>query len=158
MRRRSTEGEGLWCNVRKLILLRTQHGVLKTKWAKSVLKECCRYTWSLRSMTWVIHKQYIKHMGCRKNILAFPYTYVVCVCVYMYTYIHTYIHRLPWWLSGKEYTCQWRRHRFDPWVGMILWRRKWQPKPVFLPRKSHGQRSLVGYSPWGHKSQTWLSD
>ena len=47
-------------------------------------------------MTWVIHKQYIKHMGCRKNILAFPYTYVVCVCIhvhihtYMYTYIHTY--------------------------------------------------------------------
>ena len=31
------------------------------------------------------------------------------------------------------------------------WRRKWQPTPVFLPRKFHGQRSLVGYSPWGHK-------
>ena len=31
------------------------------------------------------------------------------------------------------------------------WRRKWQPTPVLLPRKSHGQRSLVGYSPWGHK-------
>ena len=38
----------------------------------------------------------------------------------------------------------------------ISWRRKWQPTPVFLPRKSHGQRSLVGYSPWGHKSRTWL--
>ena len=31
------------------------------------------------------------------------------------------------------------------------WRRKWQPTPVFLPGKSQGQRSLVGYSPWGHK-------
>ena len=31
------------------------------------------------------------------------------------------------------------------------WRRKWQPTPVFLPGKSHGQRSLAGYSPWGHK-------
>ena len=31
------------------------------------------------------------------------------------------------------------------------WRRKWQPTPVFLPGKSHGQRSLEGYSPWGHK-------
>ena len=31
------------------------------------------------------------------------------------------------------------------------WRRKWQPTPVFLPGKSHGQRSPVGYSPWGHK-------
>ena len=36
-------------------------------------------------------------------------------------------------------------------VGKILWRRKWQPTPVFLPRESHGQRSLAGYSPWGHK-------
>ena len=40
---------------------------------------------------------------------------------------------------------------FDAWVRKILWRRKWQPTPVFLPRKSHGQRSLVGYSPWSLK-------
>ena len=33
----------------------------------------------------------------------------------------------------------------------IPWRRKWQPSPVFLLGKSHGQRSLVGYSSWGHK-------
>ena len=33
----------------------------------------------------------------------------------------------------------------------VAWRRKWQPTPVFLPEKSHGQRSLEGYSPWGHK-------
>ena len=33
----------------------------------------------------------------------------------------------------------------------ISWRRKWQPNLVFLPGISHGQRSLVGYSPWGHK-------
>ena len=39
----------------------------------------------------------------------------------------------------------------DPWVRKILWRRKWQPTPVFLPGKSQGQRSLVGYSPWGRK-------
>ena len=54
-------------------------------------------------------------------------------------------------LSGKESACQCRRHRFDPWVGKIPWRRKWQPTPAFLPGKSHGQRSLVGYSPWSHK-------
>ena len=41
--------------------------------------------------------------------------------------------------------------RFDPWVEKILWRRKWQPTTVFLLGKSHGQRSLVGYSPWGCK-------
>ena len=43
------------------------------------------------------------------------------------------------------------RHGFDPWVGKIPWRRKWQPTPVFLPGESHGQRSLVGYSLWGCK-------
>ena len=46
---------------------------------------------------------------------------------------------------------QCRRYRFDPWVGKIPWSRKWQPTPVFLPGESHGQRSLVGYSPWGCK-------
>ena len=40
---------------------------------------------------------------------------------------------------------------FDTWVRKIPWRRKWQPTPVFLPGESHGQRSLVGYSPWGDK-------
>ena len=43
------------------------------------------------------------------------------------------------------------RHEFDPWVGKIPWRRKWQPTPVFLPGRSHGQRSLAGYSPQGRK-------
>ena len=41
--------------------------------------------------------------------------------------------------------------RFNPWVGKIPWRRKWQPTPVFLPGKSHGWRSLTGYSPRGPK-------
>ena len=44
-----------------------------------------------------------------------------------------------------------RRCGFDPWVGKIHWRRKWQPTSVFLPGKSKGQRNLMGYSPWGHK-------
>ena len=42
-------------------------------------------------------------------------------------------------------------HGFDPWVRKILWRRKWQLTPVFLPKKSHGQRSLVGCSPKGNR-------
>ena len=46
---------------------------------------------------------------------------------------------------------QYRRLGFDPWVGKIPWRRKWQLTPVLFPRESHGQRSLVGYSPSGHK-------
>ena len=55
------------------------------------------------------------------------------------------------WLSGRESTCQGRIHGFNPWVGKIPWRRKWQPTPVFLAGKSHGQKSLVGYSSWGRK-------
>ena len=43
------------------------------------------------------------------------------------------------------------RDWFDPWVGKIPWSRKWQPTPVFLPGKFHGQRRLESYSPQGHK-------
>ena len=58
------------------------------------------------------------------------------------------VYGLPSWHYGKELTCQCRRfkrHRFDPWVGKILWGRKWQPAPVYLPGESHGQRSLVDH-------------
>ena len=68
--------------------------------------------------------------------------------------IYKSIRGLPTWLSGKESACQCRRlkrHGFHTWVGKIPWRRAWQPTPVFLPGESHGQRSLVGYSPWSHK-------
>ena len=60
----------------------------------------------------------------------------------------------PGGVSRKEpvYQCRrLKRHGFDPWVGKIPWRRSWQPTPVFLPAESYGQRSLVDYSPWGHK-------
>ena len=60
-------------------------------------------------------------------------------------------HGLPRWISCQEPICQCRRHGFDPWVRNFCWRKKWQPTPVFLPGKSHGQRSLVGYSPWSCK-------
>ena len=61
---------------------------------------------------------------------------------------------LPRWLSGKDSACQCRRsrrHGFDPWVGKISWSRKWQSTLVFLPGKSHGQKRLASYSPWGHR-------
>ena len=44
----------------------------------------------------------------------------------------------------QESACQ---RGFDPWIGKILWRRKWQPAPILLPGKSHGRRSLAGYTP-----------
>ena len=62
------------------------------------------------------------------------------------------------WLSSKESACQCRRHGFNPWVGKIPWRRKWQPTPVFLSKKSHGQRSPVGYSPLGCKESDTTED
>ena len=68
---------------------------------------------------------------------------------------------LPWWLSGKESTCQCKRCEVDPWSGKISWRRKWQPTPVFSPGEPHGQRRLVGCSPWGHKDSDltqWLNN
>ena len=54
-----------------------------------------------------------------------------CVCIYIYIYVHIYM--------------------FDSWIRKISWKRKWTPTLVFLPEKSHGQRSLAGYSPKGHK-------
>ena len=67
---------------------------------------------------------------------------------------------LPRWCSGKESVCRCRRCKFDPWVGKIPWRRKWQPILVLLPGKFHGHRSLVGYAAvlGVAKSQTQLSD
>ena len=59
----------------------------------------------------------------------------------------------------KNLPAMWRP-RFDPWVGKISWKRAWQPTPLFLPREFHGQRSLVGYSPWGHNkwdTTKWLT-
>ena len=61
---------------------------------------------------------------------------------------------------GSALSLQCKRPRFDLWVRKVPWRRKRQPAPVFLPGKSHGQRGLVGCSPWGHKEQNmteWLS-
>jgi len=56
----------------------------------------------------------------------------------------------PGGLDGKESPSM-----LETWVrslgGKIPWRRAWQPTPVFWPGESHGQRSLVGYSPWGCK-------
>ena len=97
------------------------------------------------------------------------------------TFTHSHSLTLPpaarsiflWWLREISLCCKWatthirgvfvitaitacqcrrhKRHGFYPWVGKIPWRREWQPTPVLLPGKFHGQRSLAGYSPWGCK-------
>ena len=58
---------------------------------------------------------------------------------------------LPGGSDGKAPCLQCRRPEFNPWVRKILWRRKWHPTPVLLPGKSHGWRSMVGYSLWGRE-------
>ena len=64
---------------------------------------------------------------------------------------------LPRWYSGKECTCQFRRDGFDLLVRNIACSRIQQPIPLLLPRKFHGQRSLAGYHPWGHRVEHDLS-
>ena len=69
-------------------------------------------------------------------------------------------HVTPGGASGKESTCNAGDLGSIPGLGRYHWRRVWQPTPVFLPGESHGQRSLVLYSPWGHKESDtteWLS-
>ena len=77
-------------------------------------------------------------------------TWLTTIGIHLFRYLlYLNIRRhlgLLWWLSGKESTCQYRRHGFNPWAGKFHWRRKWQPTPVFLPGKSHGQKSLAAYS------------
>ena len=66
---------------------------------------------------------------------------------------------LPWWPRQWSVCLQWGRPGFDPCVGKMPWRRKWQPTPELLPGKSHRRGILVAYSPWGHKESDtteWL--
>ena len=75
-----------------------------------------------------------------------PRSLVSCVASWM-----GYHCGLPCWLRGQSVCLQCWRPGFSPWVGKIPWRREWLPLPAFLPGESHEQRSLAGYSPWGHK-------
>ena len=66
----------------------------------------------------------------------------------------------PVWLRQLRICLQCGRPGFDPWVGKIPWIREWLPTPVFWPGEFRGQRSLVGYSPWGRKEldrTEWLT-
>ena len=75
----------------------------------------------------------------------------------MATYSSTLAWKIPWMEEpGRLQSMGWLRVGHDWATSLSLftfmhWRRKWQPTPVFLPGESHGWRSLVGYSPWGHK-------
>ena len=67
---------------------------------------------------------------------------------------------LPWWLRWRGIHPYCGKPGFNSWIGKIPWRRAWQPTPVFLLGKYHGQRSLAGYITWCHKESDtteWLS-
>ena len=97
----------------------------------------------------------------KKNLYISPWITVIYTWNYdnIVNQLHSSLYKglvpcFPSGSAGKEPTWQCRRlkrHGFDPWVGKITWRRKRQCAPIFLPGKSHRQRSLAGYSPWGHK-------
>ena len=97
-----------------------------------------------------------------KNTMTF-FIFLTNIRIYIFTYQHKELNSthtlkgLPTWNSGKESTCQHRRHRFTCWGGKSPWRRAWQPTPASLPGKSRGQRSLAGCSPWGRK-QMYTTD
>ena len=66
----------------------------------------------------------------------------------LYFYEVVPFYRLPSWFCGTEFVCQWRLE-LSPWVRKIPWSTKRQPTAVFLPGKSRGQESMMGYGPWG---------
>ena len=82
----------------------------------------------------------------------------IYICIYIYICMYVYS-----FLGGTvvKISCQckgWRRCGFNPWVRKDPWSKKWQLTPIFLPGKFHGQKSLVGYHPWGTKIQTGPSE
>ena len=89
------------------------------------------------------------------EVLELYYLHMVGNAMCKFLRIHSTVFKdFPGGPSGKELACQWRRQKrlgFDSWGGKIPWRRAGQPTPVFLPGESHGQMSLVGYSPWGYR-------
>ena len=110
--------------------LRVSNGVGSMGDLQEFMKGCGMETTLVPGHLWILEERWRVHPGlcslllqCGKNIPS----------------------------GGKETPCNAKRPRFNLRVGKIPWRRKWQPTPVFLLGEFHGQRSLAGYSPWGHK-------
>ena len=105
------------------------------------------FSWaSCQSRDWTC-MSYVSYIGRRvlyhSHLLGSPWAIIICSFVEGI--------RLSRWLRWWRICLQCKRTEFDPWLRKIPLRRKWQPTPVFLPGESHGQRSLVGYHPWGRK-------
>ena len=96
------------------------------------------------------HEQY--YSGVFAQVFMWQYVFIslrcVCVCIYIYIGVE-----LLDSLVAQTVKClpAVQKTKVRSRVEKIPWRRKWQPTPMFLPGESHRQRSLMGYSPWGHK-------
>ena len=119
-------------------------GLPEVPWALQMQRKACNRV----SMAW---GWLGLRMGTPTLCLAWRKTCTTFICFVSLFNREYSCFGFPRWLSGKESLRQCRTCRFDPWVWKIPWRRKWQPAPVFLCGKSHGQRSLAGYSPRGHR-------
>ena len=97
-------------------------------------------------------KSVMQFLSCFSSSDLFPYPLEVFAVLGIILHSPPVCSGLSWWLRQWKICLQCRRPRFDLWVRKIPWRREQQSTPLFLPEKSHGQRSLVGYSPWAHKA------
>ena len=90
---------------------------------------------------------YIHHYSVTQSI----FTVLKFLSVFPGGFQGSHLEGLPWWLRRYESNCSEGKPGFNPCVGNIPWRRKWQPTPISLPGRFHGQGSLAGYSPWSSK-------
>ena len=120
-----------------------------------------------RGAWWAIQSMGLQNVGhnwaTNFHFFSLSFLYVcIYVCMTICLYVFLPDQGRPKCLSGKESACQWRRpdirQEFDPWLGKLPWRRKWQPTPALFLGKSHGQRSLEDCRHGVAKSWTRLSD
>ena len=113
--------------------------------------KCIHYYW--KQFKKYLNLEEIWEFNCFLPIFFLLPTKVIkltCGIYYKYFFeVFVNIHAHTFLVAQSLNCLQCRRPGFNPWVRKLPWTRKWQPNPVFLPGKSHGQRSLAGYSPWG---------
>ena len=138
----------LQARILEWVAMPSSRGSSKPKdWTHIFWVSCIWQTDSLPLSHWGRHL----YLPC---IYIYMHTYWL---IYIYTHTHTYIHRLfyfkDWlkWAQMVKNLPAMPETRFNLWVREIHWKKQWLPILVFMPGEFHGQRSLMGYSPWGHK-------
>ena len=127
-------------------------------WFRSMLlskfeKKCSNFSFHGANFHWFSSSKILEEIYCNHSLVLKTKTLIAAEEMLCHLYSR--------WRRGKESACQCRRCKrggFDPCIRKIPWRRVWQPTPVFLPGKFHGQKSLAGYSPGSQKSQTRMSN